>query len=117
MGGPNNVLGPAFKAPAVVAGVLNYVFVVAGPALEMAKREVTIPAKRHQIGWVQFPFRRNVHRYQVVGFKLPIRAARQTIGAFKRSIAKSAPTGSPRRPEDHSHGAGKQSVNHAAPAR
>jgi hypothetical protein len=41
---------PAFKAPAVVAGVLNHVFVVASPALEMPKREVAIPAKWYQIG-------------------------------------------------------------------
>jgi hypothetical protein len=46
--------GPAFKAPAVIAGVLNYVFVVAGPILEVAKREVTIAAKRYQVGRFQF---------------------------------------------------------------
>ena len=82
MGGPNNVLRPAFKAPAVVPRVLNYVFVVAGPTLEMPKREVTIAAKRYQVGGFQFKFRRDVHRYQVVRFKVSIRAACQTIGAF-----------------------------------
>jgi len=66
---------PAFKAPAVVAGVLNHVFVVAGPALEMPKREVTISAKRYQVGGLQFQFRRDVYRYQVVRFKVSIRAA------------------------------------------
>lgn len=108
---------PAFEAPAVVAGVFNNVFVVAGPALEMAKREMAIPAQWYQIGGVQFPFRRNVHRYQVMGFKLPIRAARQAVGALKGSVAKSTPPRRPGRPEYHSHGAGEQAVNHAAPAR
>jgi hypothetical protein len=109
--------GPAFEAPAVVAGVLNHVFVVAGPALEMPKREVTIPAKRYQIGRFQFQLRRDVYRYQVMGFKVPIRAACQTIGALKGPVAKSTPPRGPRRPEDHSHGGSKQAVNHAAPAK
>lgn len=108
---------PAFKAPAVGSGVLDNVFVVAGPVLEMTKREVAIPAQCDQIGWVQFTLRRNMHRYQVVGFEVPIRAAGETIGAFKRSIPQSAPTGSPGSAEDHSHGASEQAVNHAAPAR
>jgi len=114
---PNNVSWPAFKTPAVVAGVLNYVFVVAGPALKMPKREVTIAAKRYQVGGFQFQFRRNVHRYQVVGFKLPIRAACQTIGALQGPVAKGAPPRGSRRPEYHPHGGSEQAVNHAAPAK
>ena len=86
MGGPNNLSRPAFKAPAVVAGVLYNVFVVAGPALEVPEGKVAIPAKWYQIGRVQFLFRGDVHRYEVVGFKLPIRAACQTIGAPERSV-------------------------------
>ena len=109
--------GPAFKAPAVNAGILDNVFVVAGPALEMPKREMAIPAQWHQIGWVQFSFRRHVHRYQVVGFEVPIRAACEAVGALKRSVAQGAPSRGPGRPEYHSHGAGEQAVNHAAPAR
>lgn len=108
---------PAFEAPAVVAGVFDDVFVVASPALEMPKREMAIPAQWYQIGGVQFSLRRHVHRYQVVGFKLPIRAACQAIGALQNSVAKSAPPRRPGRPEYHSHGAGEQAVNHAAPAR
>jgi hypothetical protein len=48
--GQTTFSGPAFKAPAVVPSVLNYVFVVAGPRFQVPKREVTISAKRHQIG-------------------------------------------------------------------
>lgn len=109
--------GPAFKAPAVGSGVLYYVFVVAGPTLEMPEGEVAIPAQWHQIGGVQFPFRCNVHRYQVVGFKVPIRAACEAVGALKGSVAKGAPPRGPRRAKDHSHGAGEQAVNHVAPAK
>lgn len=108
---------PAFEAPAVVAGVLYNVFVVAGPVFEVPKGEVAIPAKWYQIGRVQFSLRRHVHRYQVMSFKLPIRAACEAVGALQGSIAKSTPPRGPGRTEDHSHGAGKQAVNHAAPAR
>ena len=108
---------PAFKAPAVVARVFYNVFVVASPVFKMPEGEVAIPAQWYQIGGVQFSFRCNVHRYQVVGFKVPIRAARQAVGALKGSVAKSTPPRRPGRPEYHSHGAGEQAVNHAAPAR
>lgn len=77
---------PAFEAPAVVAGVLYNVFVVASPALEMPEGKMAIPAKWYQIGRVQFSLRRHVHRYQVVGFKLPIRAARKAVGALKGPV-------------------------------
>ena len=115
--GQTTFSGPAFKAPAVGSGVLYNVFVVAGPALEMPKREVAIPAKRYQVCRVKLPLRRHVHRYQVVGFKLPIRAACEAVGAPERSVAKSAPPRGSRRAEYHPHGRREQAVNHAAPAR
>ena len=99
--------GPAFKTSAVVPSVLNYVLVIAGPRFQVPKREVTIPAKRYQVGGFQFQFRRDVYRNQVVGFKVSIRAACQTIGALQGSVAEGTPPRGPRRPEDHSHGAGE----------
>ena len=61
--GQTTFSGPAFEAPPVVPSVLNYVLVVASPALEMSEGEVTISAKRHQVGGLQFQFRRDVYRY------------------------------------------------------
>ena len=108
---------PAFEAPTVSAGVLYNVFVVAGPRLQVPEGKVAIPAQWHQIGGVQFSFRCNVHWYQVMGFELPIRTAREAVGALQGSVAKSTPPRGPGRPEYHPHGAGKQAVNHAGPAR
>lgn len=48
--GQTTFSGPAFKAPAVIPGVLNYVFVVAGPRFQVPEDKVAIPAKRYQVG-------------------------------------------------------------------